>query len=247
MVSVGIVLVHGRKVVASKCGPGAGEARLRGVLLVGAGRGRLVAERAHLVRELVRRHVVAAGVAAPEAARVVQIVVLELDEGGLAALGDGRAAGAVGAVAPGRARGARAEAPVVQVVHLGRGAGAAGRAGAAAAVGAGAGATSASTGRRAAARHAVRGRSARRTGVARPEWAPQIREIERRRAAWTLHLCRDKVAPHRTVLEAQPRGSNFETSRCSLGGAALTQTDASRRLRSSSFSLVTLQFFFPQI
>ena len=45
-----------------------------------------------------------------------------------------------------------------------------------------------------AAGHAVRGRGARRTGVARPEWAPQVREVERRRGAPKLHLRRDRVA-----------------------------------------------------
>lgn len=52
-------------------------------------------------------------------------------------------------------------------------------------------AATAAAGRPAASGHAVRGRGTRRTGVARPEWAPQVREIERRRAARTLHLSRD--------------------------------------------------------
>ena len=48
-------------------------------------------------------------------------------------------------------------------------------------------ATTAST---AAAGHAVRGRGAGRTGVARPEWAPQVRKVERRRAGLTLTVPR---------------------------------------------------------
>lgn len=51
--------------------------------------------------------------------------------------------------------------------------------------------TTATARRSTATRHTIRGRGTRRTGVARPEWAPQVREVERRRAARTLHLSRD--------------------------------------------------------
>lgn len=114
--------------------------------------------------------------------------MLELDEGGLAALGD-RGAGrrAVAPVPAGRPGRHRAEAGVMKMLlHVGIGA--PGTGGAAAATPA---APAAAAGRSTAARHAIRGRGTRRTGVARPEWAPQVREVERRRAARTLHLKHD--------------------------------------------------------
>lgn len=110
--------------------------------------------------------------------------MLEFDEGGLATLGDrGARRRAVTAVAAGWTGRHRAEAGMMKMLlHVG--AGASGTGGTATATAS----TTAATVRSTAARHAVRGRGTRRTGVARPEWAPQIREIERRRAARTLHL-----------------------------------------------------------
>lgn len=114
--------------------------------------------------------------------------MLELDEGGLAALGDGRAGRrAVAAVPAGWPGRHRAETGVMKMLlHVGIGAPGTGAAAAASPA-----APAAAAGRSAAARHAIRGRGTRRTGVARPEWAPQVREVERRRAARTLHLRHD--------------------------------------------------------
>lgn len=139
------------------------------------------------MRELVRaRHVMPARVTASQTRRVVEVVVLELDEGGLAALGDRRAGRCtVAAVTAGWTGRHRAEARVMKMLlHVG--AGASGTGGTAAATATGTTTVGSTT-----ARHTVRGRGTRRTGVARPEWAPQIREIERRRAARTLHLKHD--------------------------------------------------------
>lgn len=110
--------------------------------------------------------------------------MLEFDEGGFATLGDRGAGGrAVSAVTAGWTGRHRAKAGMMKMLlHVGAGASGTGGTTATAA------STTAATGRSTAARHAVRGRGTRRTGVARPEWAPQIREIERRRAARTLHL-----------------------------------------------------------
>jgi len=179
------VLVHGRERISGQRS-GTGKARVRVLLIPAAGPGTLVGrQRADLMRELVRAgHVMTARVTAPQTRRIVEVVVLEFDEGGLAALGDRRAGRrAVAAVAAGWTGRHRAEARVMKMLlHVGAGAsGASGTAAAAATA-------TAATGRSAAARHAVRGRGTRRTGVARPEWAPQVREIERRRAARTLHL-----------------------------------------------------------
>jgi hypothetical protein len=210
VVTVGVVLVHGGEGVAGEGTPGTGEAGLGPVLLVaGAGLRALVGrEAAHVLGELVGPgHVVPTGIPGrPEAARVVQIVVLELDERGLAALGDGGARGAVGPVAAG-ARCHRAHRVVQVLLELGAAARArargrvrrsAGRR-AAAATAAAASAAAAAT----SARHTVRGRGARRTGVARPEWAPQVREVERRRGAPKIHLRGDRLAA--VCLKTTPR------------------------------------------
>lgn len=129
-------------------------------------------------------HVVPTGITTAETGGIVKVVVLQLDERRFAALRDGRArGGAVAAVTTGWTRRHRAKSRVMQMLlHVGTTARAA-RATAAA--------TAAASGRSTATRHAVRGRGTRRTGVARPEWAPQVREVERRRAARTLHLSRD--------------------------------------------------------
>lgn len=137
------------------------------------------------MRELVRaRYVMPAWVTAPQTRRIVEIVVLEFDKGGLAALGDRRAGRrAVATVTAGWTGRHRTEARVMKMLlHIGAGASGTGGTSTATA------AATASPGGSTTARHTVRGRGTRRTGVARPEWAPQVREIERRRAARTLHL-----------------------------------------------------------
>lgn len=183
--------MHGRERISGERGSRTGEARVRVLLIPAARPGALMGrERADLVRELMGAgHVVPARVTATQTRRIVQIIVLELDEGGLAALGDRRAGRrAVAAVPAGRPGRHRAQARVMKMLlHVGIGASGAGGPAAAAS----SSATAAAAGRSAAARHAIRGRGTRRTGVARPEWAPQIREVERRRAARTLHLKHD--------------------------------------------------------
>lgn len=145
----------------------------------------LMAQRAHLVRELMGTgHIVSSGVTATQAGGVVKVVVLQLYERRLATLRD-RGAGCctVATVATGRSWCHRPETRVVKVLlHV--------RTTASSTCTAAAAATT-SARRSTASRHAVRGRGTRRTGVARPEWAPQVREVERRRAARTLHLSRD--------------------------------------------------------
>lgn len=186
MISVGVVLVHGRERISGQRS-GTGKARVRVLLIPAAGPGALMPrQRTDLMRELMRAgHIMSARVTAPQTRRIVKVVVLELDEGGLAALGDRRAGRrAVAAVTSGWTGRHRAEARVMKMLlHVGAGASGAGGTAAAATA-----ATTTAAGGSAAARHAIRGRGTRRTGVARPEWAPQIREIERRRAARTLHL-----------------------------------------------------------
>lgn len=87
MISVGVVLMHGRERISGQRGSGTGEARVRMLLIPAAGPGALMRQRADLMRELVRaRYVVTARVTAPQTRGIVQVVVLELDEGGLAAL-----------------------------------------------------------------------------------------------------------------------------------------------------------------
>lgn len=134
-----------------------------------------MAQGAHLVRELVSRgDIVTSGIASPQTRGVVQIVVLELNKGALARLGHRGAGGAVSSVSR-RARSHRAESSVVEMlVHVG--------------VSSPSGSTPGARSRGRSPRHTVRGRGARRTGVARPEWAPQVREVERRRAARAIHL-----------------------------------------------------------
>lgn len=173
MVPVRVVLVHGRERVTREGRPGTRESRL--VLLAARLSGSLVTA-AQVLGELWHR-VVALVSPGPEAARVVQVVVLELDEGRLAALGHRRARRAL---RTGRHR------HVVEVL-LEVGARATGGTGSRV-VRRGRRTAGGAAGRRAAAGHAVRGRGTRRTGVARPEWAPQIREVERRRGAPVIHL-----------------------------------------------------------
>lgn len=184
MISVGVVLMHGRERISGERRPGTGESRL-GVLLIPATRsGGLVSQGADLVRELVRsRYVVSSRISAAQAGGVVEVVVLELDERGFPRLGHrGARCRAIPGVAAGsrRTRRDRAETAVMEMlVHVG------------ATVSPGVTTTGLTARRRSATattRHTVRGRGTRRTGVARPEWAPQVREVERRRAAWPLHL-----------------------------------------------------------
>lgn len=129
-------------------------------------------------------HIVPTWVTATQAGRVVQIIVLQLDERRFATLRDRRARGcAVAAVPAGWSRCHRAKPRVMKMLfHVGT---------TASCTRTTATAATASAWRSTATRHAIRGRGTRRTGVARPEWAPQVREVERRRAARTLHLSRD--------------------------------------------------------
>lgn len=128
-------------------------------------------------------HVVPTWVTATQAGRIVQIIVLQLDERWFATLRDGRARGRAVAAVPRWSRCHRAQPRVMKMLfHVGT---------TASCTRTTATAATASAWRSTATRHAVRGRGTRRTGVARPEWAPQVREVERRRAARTLHLSRD--------------------------------------------------------
>ena len=170
-----------------------------------------MSERADLVRELMRAgDIVAAGISATEAGGIVEVIVLKFNEGGLAALGNWGARGTVTSVAAGWTRCHRTQTTMMKVLlHVGSTA-------AASTTATSATSTAASTTRRTTTRHTIRGRGTRRTGVARPEWAPQVREVERRRAARTLHFRRDKVAPSRPRLATKvlyaPRGPNFGAS-----------------------------------
>lgn len=218
--------MHGRERISGQRS-GTGKARVRVLLIPAAGpRALMRRQRADLMRELVRPgYIMPARVTAPQTRRIVEVVVLEFDEGGLAALGDRRAGRrTVAAVAAGWTGRHRAETRVMKMLlHVGTGASGTGGTATAAA------ASTAAPGGSTAARHAVRGRGTRRTGVARPEWAPQIREIERRRAARTLHLrhnvdaaataqdpCRRRTRRRRRRRRDRRvpsvRGPNFETS-----------------------------------
>lgn len=137
------------------------------------------------MRELMSTgHIVSSGITTAETGGIVQVVVLQLDERRFAALRDRRArGGAVAAVATGWSRRHRAQPRVMKMLlHVGT---------SARGTRATTAASTAASRRSTASRHTVRGRGTRRTGVARPEWAPQVREVERRRAARTLHLSRD--------------------------------------------------------
>lgn len=173
------------------------------LLIAAAGSRTLMSER-DLVRELMRAgDIVAAGISATEAGGIVEVIVLKFNEGGLAALGNWGTGGTVTSVAAGWTRCHRTQATVMKVLlHVGSTASSTTAAARAATTAA----------RRTATRHTIRGRGTRRTGVARPEWAPQIREVERRRAARTLHFRRDKVAPLATKVLYAPRGPNFGAS-----------------------------------
>jgi len=201
------MLMHGRERISGERGSRTGEARVRVMLIAAAGPGVLMRrQRADLMRELMRaRYVVPARVSAPQTRGIVEIVVLELDEGRLAALGHRRAGRrAVAAVTAGWSGRYRAQTRVMEMLlHVGtRTPGTGGTAATATT------ATAATAGRSTTARHAVRCRGTRRTGVARPEWAPQIRKVERRRAARTLHLRRDVDAA------ATARDSRRRRGRC---------------------------------
>lgn len=177
--------MHGRERISGQRS-GTGKTSVRVLLIPAAGPGALVRrQRADLMRELVRAgHVMPARVTAPQTRGIVEVVVLEFNEGGLAALGNRRAGRrAVATVTAGWTGCHRTEARVMKMLlHIGAGTSGTGGTSTAAA------AATAAPGGSTTARHAVRGRGTRRTGVARPEWAPQVREIERRRAARTLHL-----------------------------------------------------------
>lgn len=181
--------MHGRERISGQRGSRTGEARVRMLLIPTARPGALVSQRADLVRELMRAgYIVSARVTAPKTRRIIKVIVLELDEGGFAALGDRRAGRrAVAAVPAGWPRRHRAKARMMKMLlHVRIGASVTGAPAAATAT-----TSTAAAGRSTTARHTIRGRGTRRTGVARPEWAPQVREVERRRAARTLHLRHD--------------------------------------------------------
>lgn len=179
--------MHGRERISGQRGSRTGEARVRVLLIPAARSGALVGQRADLVRKLMRGYIMPAWITTSKTRRIVEVIVLELDEGGFAALGDRRAGRrAVAAVSTGWPGRHRAEARVMKMLlHIRIGASGTGATAAATAT------SAAAAGRSTTARHTIRGRGTRRTGVARPEWAPQVREVERRRAARTLHLRHD--------------------------------------------------------
>ena len=90
MIPVRVVLVHRRERVPRERAPGTGESRLRPLMLIRPSwlPALMATQATDVLGELVRTgHVVSAGITrGPQSARIVQIVVLELDEGGLAAL-----------------------------------------------------------------------------------------------------------------------------------------------------------------
>lgn len=197
MISI-ILMMHRCKWITSQRAPWTRKTCFRSVLLI---RGLTwLTESTHVLRKLMGRgHVVTTRITTrrSQTTRVIKIIVLEFNEGRFAALRDGRARGAVIVVTTWSWCHRTAHSVVKVLLELRgwwsrcgvlRGSG-----------------TVSTTGRRATTAvttrigrtttgHTVRGRGTRRTGVARPEWAPQIREIERRRGAPKLHFRRDFVA-----------------------------------------------------
>lgn len=81
----------------------------------------MTTHRTDLMRELVAAtgHVVTARITAPQARRVVEIVVLKFDERALAGLGDRRTRGTVTAVSALGTRRNRAQTAVMKMIHVG--------------------------------------------------------------------------------------------------------------------------------
>ena len=177
--------MHRRKRISGKCRSRTRKATVRMLLITAPWSRTLMTKRTNLMRKLMTTtgHVVSTRITTSETRRIIKIIVLKFNKSTFARLGHRCTRCAVTTIAT-LGPGCHRSKPTVMkmLLHVRT---------TATAVTTAAAVTTASCGLSTTAGHTVRCRGARRTGVARPEWAPQVREVERRRAARTLQLCRD--------------------------------------------------------